>query len=134
MNLVRAFFPKIRALFFKFWKRAGRPPRPPPSSYAPDSIWNFWPKDSNYKKVIVLVNCGTGCKFQYYIKKKTRKILTSKLKDFRLHFILTFHQCFNDGLWSTKKFRSTLSSFPLGSFLVKMKSIYSNLIYRLNLF
>ena len=43
MNLVRAFFFKIRVLFFKFWKRAGEtspppfPPPfpPPPSSYAP---------------------------------------------------------------------------------------------------
>ena len=32
MKLVRAFFPKIRALFFKFWKRAGRPSRP--------SVWS----------------------------------------------------------------------------------------------
>ena len=38
MNLVRAFFPKISALFFKFWKRAGEtfPPPIPPSSYAPE--------------------------------------------------------------------------------------------------
>ena len=34
MNLIRAFLPQIRALFFKFEKRQGRPP--PPSSYAPE--------------------------------------------------------------------------------------------------
>ena len=34
MNLVRSFFHKFSALFFKFWKRAGE--TSPPSSYAPD--------------------------------------------------------------------------------------------------
>ena len=36
-----------------------------------------------------------------------------------IHFILTFHLFFSDWLWSTRNFRSTLSSFPQGSFLVK---------------
>ena len=36
-----------------------------------------------------------------------------------IHFILTFHLFFSDWLWSTRNFRSTLSSFPKGSFLVK---------------
>ena len=36
MNLIRAFFPKIKALFFKFWKRAGETSPPSPFSYAPD--------------------------------------------------------------------------------------------------
>ena len=35
MNLVRTFFPKIRALFFKFRKRAGETSPLPSSSYAP---------------------------------------------------------------------------------------------------
>ena len=35
MNLVRTFFPKIRALFFKFRKRAGEISPLPSSSYAP---------------------------------------------------------------------------------------------------
>ena len=30
MNLIRAFLPKIRALFFKFWKRAGETSSPQP--------------------------------------------------------------------------------------------------------
>ena len=32
---------------------------------------NFWSKDSNHKKVIVVVNCRTGYKFEYY-KNKTQ--------------------------------------------------------------
>ena len=35
MNVVRAFFPKIRALLLNFEQEQGRPPPPPPSSYAP---------------------------------------------------------------------------------------------------
>ena len=40
MKLVRAFFPKFRALLFKFWKRAGEssPPLPHPSSYVPEVV------------------------------------------------------------------------------------------------
>ena len=35
MNIVRAIFSKIRAIFLKFWKRAGETSPLPPSSYSP---------------------------------------------------------------------------------------------------
>ena len=38
MNLVGPFFPKIKALFFKFWKRAGKTSPLPQSGYAPVTI------------------------------------------------------------------------------------------------
>ena len=40
MNIVRAFFFKIRALSLKFWKRAGETSLPPtlPTSYIPEDI------------------------------------------------------------------------------------------------
>ena len=39
MNLIKAFLPKIMALFFKFWKRAGETSPFPPYSYAPAYIF-----------------------------------------------------------------------------------------------
>ena len=41
MNLVRTLFPKIRALFFKFWKSAEETSPPPTSSYTPDGLYSL---------------------------------------------------------------------------------------------
>ena len=41
MNIVRSFFPKIRALFFKCWKRAGETSPLPRCSYAPVYIYIY---------------------------------------------------------------------------------------------
>ena len=54
MNIVRAFFFKIRALSLKFWKRAGETSLPPtlPTSYIPGDILKI--SGAQFTSVVIL--------------------------------------------------------------------------------
>ena len=54
MNIVKAFFFKIRALSLKFWKRAGETSLPPtlPTSYIPEDILKI--SCAQFRSVVIL--------------------------------------------------------------------------------